>query len=448
MLKQKPALQYSEGRSSNWSGARLINCFAERADGDKRDEFAVIGSPGLTLWANLGSGAIRGAHVVAGVLYVVAGAMLYSVDAGGSETGIGVILGTDRVRMTGNGSELCIAADGTGYVYSGGALSTPLLFDVSDVTYIDGYIVWSVANSEQFFISALDDALSYDAADIASAEGFPDDIVGLINDHRELPLFGQKTTEIYYNSGAADFPLNRMGNAFIERGCFDRDSIVKIDNSVDFVGDDRIVYNLAGYQPQRISTHAIEYFLRDTSYARGFTYSQEGHTFYGLEVEDGTFLFDHSTGTWHQRQSDGMTHWRVGDAVEAYGQTLLLDRANGKIYTADLDVFTENGEVLPVDIYLPTIEGDRSRVTMYAFEVVCETGVGNATATDPQIMLTYSDDGGHLWSNEMWRSLGAVGDYRRRAIWRKLGQFRQRQMRLRITDAARRLVIAYWADIG
>ena len=85
---------------------------------------------------------------------------------------------------------------------------------------------------------------------------------------------------------------------------------------------------------------------------------------------------------------------------------------------------------------------------MYAFEVTCETGVGNGAVTDPQMMLRYSDDGGHTWSNEMWRSLGRVGEYRTRAVWRKLGQFRQRQMNLRITDAARKIVISHWADIG
>ena len=63
-------------------------------------------------------------------------------------------------------------------------------------------------------------------------------------------------------------------------------------------------------------------------------------------------------------------------------------------------------------------------------------------------MLVYSDDNGHRWSNEMWRSLGAVGEYRTRAVWRGLGLFRQRQMKIRVTDAARRLVISYHADIS
>jgi hypothetical protein len=79
---------------------------------------------------------------------------------------------------------------------------------------------------------------------------------------------------VFYNTGAADFPFERQGNAFIERGCIDRDSIVKLDNGTFFVGDDRIVYKLDGYTPCRVSTHAVEKTLSEASWFRGFTYTQ------------------------------------------------------------------------------------------------------------------------------------------------------------------------------
>lgn len=442
----KPALQHSTGRWSNWSGSSLLNCFAEKADGDKRADFALLTTPGLTLWSE-GDGEARGSIVVSGALYVVSGTGLYSVTNAGVRTLLGTIAGTGPVRMAANYTELCIAANGTGYVYSGAALTTPLLFDVSDVVYADGYMLWVVENSEQFFISALDDALTYDAADIASVEGFPDNIIGVVNDHREIQFYGATSTEIFYNSGNGDFPFERQGNAFMEHGCFDRDSIVKLDNSVTFLGQDRIVYTLNGYQPQRISTHSIEYQLRDATYARAFHYTQEGHKFYCLEIDAGTWLFDFATGTWHRRQSWEIDFWRVNGAVAVYGLDLFTDRATGDIYTASYDIHTENGETIAVEITLPTIESERRRLTMSAFEIVCETGVGNAAVDDPQIMLTYSDDGGHRWSYEMQRSMGLVGGYRTRAVWRKLGQFRTRVMKIRMTDPARRMVIGYYASI-
>ena len=36
-------------------------------------------------------------------------------------------------------------------------------------------------------------------------------------------------------------------------------------------------------------------------------------------------------------------------------------------------------------------------------------------------MLRWSDDGGHTWSNEHWVGIGKIGEYGRRAIWRRLG---------------------------
>jgi hypothetical protein len=50
-----------------------------------------------------------------------------------------------------------------------------------------------------------------------------------------------------------------------------------------------------------------------------------------------------------------------------------------------------------------------------------QTGFPTATAIDPQVMLRWSDDGGHTWSNEHWRSMGLTGQWGRRVIWRRLG---------------------------
>jgi hypothetical protein len=41
--------------------------------------------------------------------------------------------------------------------------------------------------------------------------------------------------------------------------------------------------------------------------------------------------------------------------------------------------------------------------------------------TDPRVMLRWSDDGGHTWSNEHWASMGKIGEYGKRVIWRRLG---------------------------
>jgi hypothetical protein len=56
-------------------------------------------------------------------------------------------------------------------------------------------------------------------------------------------------------------------------------------------------------------------------------------------------------------------------------------------------------------------------------QINCETGVGinSGQGDDPQMILRWSDDGGHTWSNERSISVGKVGEYYQRAIYRRLG---------------------------
>lgn len=452
MLQQlKPALQYSDGRSRPWSGAKLLNLFAEKADGDKAEEFAVMLTPGLVEFASIYTGSpLRGMHVMNGVMYVVCGSNLYSIDQAGTVTEFGGFLGSGRVRMQDNGTQLAICAAPIGYIFEASVITAPATLPaVSDVAYIDSYFVWTIADSDQSIYSAPSDGLTYDALDIFSAEGSPDGLVGVINDHRELLMCGSGTIEIFYNAGGGDDAFQRQGNAFIERGVFSRDSIVKIDNGVHFFGNDRIVYRLDGYNPVRISTHAIEYHLRNVQDVWAFTYTQEGHKFYVLCTEQGTWAYDMATGAWHERRSTGKDNYRVGFAVTAWGQTYMGSNDNSDIWYPDLDVYTEDGEYISAQIDLPSIESNQKLLTMYMFQLYCETGVGlnSGQGSDPQVMLTYSDDGGRTYSNELWRSLGGIGQYRTRVVWRSLGQFRQRDIRLVITDPVRQLTMKYLADV-
>jgi len=63
-----------------------------------------------------------------------------------------------------------------------------------------------------------------------------------------------------------------------------------------------------------------------------------------------------------------------------------------------------------------------------------------APGYDPQVMMRFSDDGGHTWSNENWVSMGKIGEYFRRVIWRRLGmtlKLRDRVYEVSGTDAVK-----------
>ena len=63
---------------------------------------------------------------------------------------------------------------------------------------------------------------------------------------------------------------------------------------------------------------------------------------------------------------------------------------------------------------------------------------------DPIASLSWSDDGGHTWSNEYQGGAGQAGQYKKRVIWRRLGRSRDRVYQLVVTDAIPwRVVDAY-----
>ena len=57
-----------------------------------------------------------------------------------------------------------------------------------------------------------------------------------------------------------------------------------------------------------------------------------------------------------------------------------------------------------------TEDGDFIWVTPYTVQ-----------GANPEVMLRWSDDGGHTWSNEHWKTMGRIGAFGTRTIWRRLG---------------------------
>lgn len=66
----------------------------------------------------------------------------------------------------------------------------------------------------------------------------------------------------------------------------------------------------------------------------------------------------------------------------------------------------------------------------------------------PTVLLSVSNDGGRTWSLlKKARDLGEVGEYQQRVRWLKMGSFRNRLVKLEITDPVRRNIIGVYQDI-
>ena len=80
-------------------------------------------------------------------------------------------------------------------------------------------------------------------------------------------------------------------------------------------------------------------------------------------------------------------------------------------------------------------------------EATLEAGVGNEDAEDPQIRMQISKDG-KTFNDELSRSIGEVGQYQRRAIWRNLGRFpRMCVIRFIMSDPVKPVFLKLTANI-
>lgn len=458
------AIQSYQSRSHSLLAQRCVNYYAEAAPGEAKSQIAAFNAPGIKAFGAGGlGGAVRGLKVMNGVLYAVAGDALYSVNSSGTATSIDTIDSTDgRVSMAVNRAspqELIIVDGTSGWTYdtSNGLVKiTDSDFKAAKtVTFIDGYFALDQTGTSNFFISELDNGQSYISTDVGSAEGSPDEVVAVFANHGELWVFGEETIEVYFNSGNTNFPFERINPARIERGCAARFSVAEDDNTLFWLGDDLIVYRAAGYVPQRVSTHAIEEAIRgysDASDAYAFIVTIEGHKFYHLIFPTGqaAFVFDIATGLWHERESFGARYFRVSAYAYIYGKHIVGDAFQGKLGELDLDTFAEYGSTMQGIITAPPVYGDGNRIFHRRLEIEVESGVGltSGQGSDPQMWLDWSNDGGRTWSQQKpFRGMGALGEYKARMRWLRLGSARDRVYRISVSDPVKRAILAGHLDI-
>jgi hypothetical protein len=458
-MRTQIAVIGGEGRGARTfaSSKTLVNCFLEAAAGRP----VLYGGPGFASRVTLATSPVRGVYTFGDVLLVVSGNRLYTVTEGGTATDRGEVLGSEYVDISDNGIEAVIVARDAEkkYYWNGttfGEITDADVGILSSVDFIDQYIVGSIKDSSQFQISALADVTDWNALDIATSETRPDKLLGVWVDNRDLLLLGERTIEGWYNSGAADFPLERS-QLFFELGLMGRDCIAAVDNTVCFLAEDGTVRAIRGGTPVIISTPAIANIIarwNDPSTARAFSFTLRNHQFWALRHADGCVVWDASAppgdDSWHVRKSYGAATWKIAFAQRAWGVTILGDATSGKLYTLDADTHTEAGAVMERYLVTDTL-GPGEYFTLNSIEALIEPGVGllSGQGSDPKVWLRLSRNGGHTFGARMERRIGERGDYEKRITWNGgFGPFRPQGgvLELGISDPVPFVLKGAWAD--
>lgn len=443
-------------------GEECWNLFYE-AEPQPGREAPVVGmyrDPGLRVFVTCGTGPIRGAWSQDGRTFVASGAELYELAGDGTATLRGAIAaGNGPVWFATNGSggnQVMVLASGYLYVLT---LTTNVFALVADadltayqgriasIGFIDGYGLAHIRGTAQFFISALEDFTSWDPTDIFQKSRTSDNVHVLVTILGQAWLFGTRTIEPWYDSGDASTPFQPVPDVMVMMGILSTDAWTFVDNTVFWVGENedggRIAYRASGFNPQRISTHAVEAVWK--TYARVddvtmWDYVHQGHACVQIDFpsQDVSWVYDTTTSSWHKRGywdlSAGQYRAHLGRChVYAFDRHLVGSRVDGRVFEQTGAVYDDAGAPHRWMRRAPALKRELVNAVHARFWVDAEVGttpVSSGQGSAPRMMLRYSDTSTKTWSVERWRDLGAMGKYATRLVWNKLGLARGPQGRV------------------
>lgn len=302
--------------------------------------------------------------------------------------------------------------------------------------FLDGYFVVARPDSKQINLSALYDGKTWDMGDFAIKEGYPDNIVALLADHEELWIFGSETTEVWRNTGNADFPFERDMAAFIHQGIVSTWVPARLANGVAWLGGDTrgrlVAWRAQGFVPVRISTHAVENAwsgYETVSDAISYTFRLNGHEFWRVifPSENKSWQYDANTGFWCEIASGAtrtaLNRHRGRCHGFVFGKHLIGDYETGAIREMAMDAYDDAGTAIWRGRRAAHITMEEATAFHHRFQLDVQSGLG---AASPQFLLEWSDNGGHSWTAGLTAIANEPTDtpddpYGRRVEWRRLG---------------------------
>lgn len=435
-----------------------INWYLENMEADgATSKASLYPAPGFRQFCMVGSVGGRAMFALDRCFGII-GSKLYEFFADGTSIDRGdVAIDSNPATICTNGDggdELFVTSGGLGYVYD---LTLNTLTNIAGLTatiggMLYGYFVAFDAVSSTIRLSDLFDGTTWDPTQFAQRTIGADPWTSmLVTPYGQIFLPGSQTGEFWYNAGTFPFPFAPDPSGLIEEGIAATFSVKQAGKSSCWLSTNKnggyAVQRATGFTPQRISTHAVEYAI--SRYSRvddavAETYEDQGHAFFLLTFPTArvTWVYDFITGRWAKRgtwitESNQYTYSRPVFHAFAFNKHLMADRETGVIYEQDIEFPLDvDGRVMRRIRRAPALVNGNKRLFFPEFEIILETGIGTQTgaASNPQIMMRSSDNGGKTWGNYRQVSDGEVGQYEARAQWQRNGAARKRVFEVSVTD--------------
>lgn len=253
------------------------------------------------------------------------------------------------------GNQVFVVSGGHGYIFD---LVTSAFTDVSTQSefpfpaiaggFVGSYFWALQANSITFALSNIENGLIWDInqGGSQSISLASDNINSGLASHDQLWFPGSKTTSIWFQSGAADFPFQPVPSTYIQWGIDGPFTLAQHDNGLIMTGRNeqgsRVVLQSNGYDWSVISTPGISNLLTalpSMDGAIGWTYAMTGHPFYILSVPglDTSLCYDGATKSWTNRGVWNPKTQRFTPDIGrcccyGFNNWLVGDRQSGTIY--------------------------------------------------------------------------------------------------------------------
>ena len=419
-------------------------------------------SAGAIITASMSGTTMTVTAVSSGTLYVgqtIQGAgittqtIITALGSGSGGTGTYTINNSQTIS-----SETMYALNWTVLPSSDGAFTGGETCDI-----VDNYFVYNRPSSQQWGASGVLSPISGNTS-FSSKDGSPDNLVALIVDHREVYLMGENSSEVWTDVGGNPFPFQRIPGTNTQHGIAAKFSVARFGDSFCYVSRNNRgqaqIMQMKGYVPTRISNHAVENSITNqyVDDAIAWTYQLEGHECYVVSFPtlELTWAYDLASGMWHKwlyTNNDGTYTRHRGNCCAVFqGLVLVGDYQDGSIYEIDKNNYTDNGQNTRRLRRAPHLVSDFQRQYFDELQIQFQPGVGltgittplnnEVVGADPQAMLRWSNDGGSTWSKEYWTSIGLIGKYKNRAIWRRLGMARDRVFEVVVSDPINAVIIS------
>lgn len=457
MSRALVAFQSNEGEFAFEGIPRLINAYAEKRGKDAKAPLSVVPSDGIIEASDDATGPCRGMIYMEDLdkLYTVHSSSIWKTTFDGTTfttTRVGTIPGIDMVQMSRNQKadpEIFVKTDAACYVVSSDAVNSitdaDLPTDIITADYASGYTIVG-QEDRTFTLSGINTSLLWDALDFSTFQQKAGKLLRIAENAGEIVGFCSSWMEFWRDTGNADFPFSPI--SFRSRGVLAPNSVHKSAGTLHWIGDDGVVYRLNNYDPERISTHAVERIISaDTSSsdAIGFAWTHDGHAFSTMTGTDWSRTYDSVTKVWHERQTYAQDRWRGRFTAHAWNRVMIGDALSGKLGYFDKDTFTEFDDIMVWGVDSPPLHVFPDGGIIDAIHLDLATGYGTLSGqgSDPLVMLELSKDGGNTFQQYRELSLGIQGKYATRVTARNLGKFGPKGLviRLRISDPVARAIV-------